>query len=54
MPVTLSNVEREHIMRILGAAHWVIGGQKGAAVRLHMKRTTLPHKTTKLGIVRPD
>jgi formate hydrogenlyase transcriptional activator len=32
---------------------WVIGGPKGAANKLGLKRTTLIHKMQKLGIARP-
>jgi hypothetical protein len=32
---------------------WVIGGAKGAATKLGLKRTTLIHKMQKLGISRP-
>ncbi len=33
---------------------WVLGGPKGAAARLGMKRSTLHWKMKKLGISRPD
>jgi formate hydrogenlyase transcriptional activator len=32
----------------------VVGGPKGAAIRLGMKRSTLQKKMTKLGISRPE
>jgi uncharacterized protein YjbJ (UPF0337 family) len=35
------------------ALGWVIGGPKGAAAKLGLKRTTLIHKMQKLGISRP-
>ena len=41
------------ILRTLEAVGWVIGGPKGAASRLGLKRTTLIHKMQKLGISRP-
>jgi formate hydrogenlyase transcriptional activator len=50
---TLEAVEREHILRVLGDANWVIGGTSGAAVRLGMNRTTLNSRMRKLGIARP-
>jgi formate hydrogenlyase transcriptional activator len=50
---TLADAEREHILRALRDAHWVLGGPNGAAVRLAMKRTTLQSKMKKLGISRP-
>jgi len=37
----------------LEETRWVIGGPKGAAARLGLKRTTLQSKMQKLGIVRP-
>jgi formate hydrogenlyase transcriptional activator len=52
--VTLEFAEREHIVRALGAANWVIGGPTGAATRLGMKRTTLQSRMRKLGILRPN
>jgi formate hydrogenlyase transcriptional activator len=48
-PTTLQLVEREHILRVLEEARWVI---TDAAVRLGMKRTTLQGKMRKLGISR--
>jgi formate hydrogenlyase transcriptional activator len=51
-PVTLSDAEREHIMRALRDANWVIGGPRGAATRLGMKRSTLHGKMKRLGISR--
>jgi formate hydrogenlyase transcriptional activator len=51
---TLEAAEREHIVRALQAAKWVIGGPSGAAVRLGMKRTTLQSRMQKLGISRPS
>lgn len=52
-PATLEETEREHILRILKSAKWVIGGPTGAAAQLGMKRTTLQSKMQRLGIVRP-
>jgi formate hydrogenlyase transcriptional activator len=49
---TLVDAERQHILRILGETNWVLGGAKGAAARLGMKRTTLQSKMKKLGISR--
>jgi formate hydrogenlyase transcriptional activator len=51
---TLSDVEREHILRAVRDANWVLGGPKGAAARLGMKRTTLQSRLAKLGIRKPD
>jgi formate hydrogenlyase transcriptional activator len=50
---TLADAERDHILKALRETHWVVGGPKGAAVRLGMKRSTLQKKMKKLGISRP-
>jgi len=50
---TLRDSERNLIRHTLEAVGWVIGGRKGAASRLGLKRTTLIHKMKKLGISRP-
>jgi formate hydrogenlyase transcriptional activator len=50
---TLRDSERTLILRTLEAVGWVIGGPKGAAATLGLKRTTLIHKMQKLGIFRP-
>jgi len=52
-PLTdLAQVERDHIVRALEATNWVIGGRKGAAERLGMKRTSLAYRMKKLRIKR--
>jgi formate hydrogenlyase transcriptional activator len=51
--ITLADAEREHILSALRATGWVLGGPKGAAARLGMKRSTLQHKMDKLKISRP-
>ncbi len=51
---TLEAAERDHILRALQAASWVIGGPSGAASKLGMKRTTLQSKMQKLSISRPS
>lgn len=51
---TLRETERNHIMRALRDAKWVIGGPAGAAARLGVKRTTLSSRMKKLGISRPQ
>jgi formate hydrogenlyase transcriptional activator len=53
-PVTLADAEREHILGVLRDADWVLGGPKGAAARLGMKRSTLQWKMKKLGISRSE
>ncbi len=50
--VTLEDAEREHILTVLRDTEWVIGGPRGAAARLGMKRTTLNSRMQKLGIAR--
>ena len=49
----LAEVERDHILRVLAASNWVIGGRNGAAERLRMKRTSLVYRMKKLRIIRP-
>ena len=51
---SLKDSERNLILRTLEAVGWVIGGPKGAATRLGLKRTTLIHRMQKLGISRPN
>jgi len=48
----LHAVQREHILRVLNATHWVIEGHSGAALRLGLKPATLRHRMKKLGITR--
>src|SRR2546421_4150874 len=50
---TLRESERTLILRTLQSVGWVLGGPKGAAVKLGMKRPTLIHRMKKLGISRP-
>jgi len=51
--VTLAEAEREHLVRVLRESNWVLGGPKGAAARLGIKRSNLQWKMKKLGIRRP-
>jgi len=53
VPATLKDSERALILQTLETVGWVIGGPKGAAAKLGLKRTTLIHKMKKLGIERP-
>jgi formate hydrogenlyase transcriptional activator len=48
---TLKDAERAHILEVLRQVDWVVGGHRGAAVRLGLPRTTLLHRMQKLGIV---
>ena len=50
--VTLKDVEREHIIQALAETNWIVGGTKGAAARLGLKRTTLVSKMQRMGISR--
>jgi PAS domain S-box-containing protein len=47
---SLEATEREYILRALRESHGQIGGPRGAAVRLGLKRTTLQSKLKHLGI----
>jgi formate hydrogenlyase transcriptional activator len=49
--LTLADAERSHILEVLRQVDWVVGGRRGAAVRLGLPRTTLLHRMHKLGIV---
>jgi PAS domain S-box-containing protein len=51
--VTLADAERQHIIAALSETGWVLGGPRGAAARLGMKRSMLYWKMKKLGISRP-
>jgi formate hydrogenlyase transcriptional activator len=50
----LAEIERDHILRVLEASDWVVGGRRGAAERLGMKRTSLMYRMRKLRISRPE
>jgi formate hydrogenlyase transcriptional activator len=47
---SLARAERDHILRALQESHGQIGGLRGAAARLGLKRTTLQSKLKHLGI----
>jgi len=49
---TLEATEREAILRTLRETNGVLGGPRGAAARLGLKRTTLQSRMRKLGIRR--
>jgi formate hydrogenlyase transcriptional activator len=49
----LEQAEREQIVRALRESNWVVGGARGAAARLGLKRTALAYKMQRFGIVRP-
>jgi PAS domain S-box-containing protein len=48
----LEQAEREQIARALRESNWVVGGTRGAAARLGLKRTSLAYRMQKLGISR--
>lgn len=50
---SFSEASRDVILQALRGAGWVIGGSRGAAAQLGLKRTTLLTKMKKLGIRRP-
>jgi formate hydrogenlyase transcriptional activator len=54
VPRTLRDSERALILATLDATGWVIGGSKGAAAQLGLKRTTLIDRMKKFGIQRPS
>lgn len=49
-PDDLSEMEREHIIRVLRETSGVLSGEDGAAVRLGLKRTTLQSMLKRFGI----
>jgi len=51
-PVTLKDVERDHILKALEESNWVVGGKSGAAARLGVARTTLIDKMRTRGLSR--
>jgi formate hydrogenlyase transcriptional activator len=50
---SFNEATRDVILQALRGAGWVIGGSRGAAAQLGLKRTTLITKMKKLGIRRP-
>ena len=51
--VTLADVERAHILKILEQTHWRIRGDRGAAKILEINPSTLRSRMQKLGIKKP-
>ena len=49
-PVTMEELERQHILQTIQKSGGVLGGRNGAAVRLGLPRTTLISKMKRLGI----
>jgi transcriptional regulator with GAF, ATPase, and Fis domain len=50
---TLEDVERAHILRVLGDTQWAIEGERGAARILGLNPSTLRGRLRKLGIRKP-
>jgi transcriptional regulator with GAF, ATPase, and Fis domain len=51
---TLEHLEREYIIRALRETGGVIAGNRGAAARLGLKRTTLQSRIQRMGISREE
>jgi transcriptional regulator with GAF, ATPase, and Fis domain len=51
--MTLEDSDRTLILETLEQASWIVGGLRGAAAKLGLKRTTLLAKMRRLGISRP-
>src|ERR1043165_7379143 len=52
-PLTLEELERQHIVDVLERTNWRVSGEKGAAKILDINPTTLAARMKKLGIKRP-
>jgi formate hydrogenlyase transcriptional activator len=50
---TLEDSDRALILETLAQTGWIVGGPRGAAVKLGLKRTTLLAKMRRMGISRP-
>src|SRR5258707_787283 len=50
---TLEDRVRQEILAACQRANWKLGGPRGAAARLGLKRTTLFYKMKRLGVARP-
>jgi formate hydrogenlyase transcriptional activator len=51
--MTLEDSDRALIVETLEQAGWTVGGPRGAAAKLRLKRTTLLAKMKRLGISLP-
>jgi transcriptional regulator with GAF, ATPase, and Fis domain len=51
--MTLEDSNSALILKTLEQAGWIVGGPRGAAAKLGLKRTTLLAKMRRLGISRP-
>ena len=50
---TLEDSDRALILETLEQAGWIVGGPRGAAAKMGLKRTTLLAKMRRMGILRP-
>ena len=48
-PVTLADAKWDHVLKALEDSDWVVGGMRGAAARLGVKRTTLKDEMRRRG-----
>jgi formate hydrogenlyase transcriptional activator len=48
---TLAEIDRQHIQQVLKECNQMVGGPRGAAARLGLKRTTLISKMKRLGLI---
>jgi len=51
---SLEDLDRQHILSVLGETGWKVSGERGAAKILGVKRTTLEARMKRLGILRPS
>jgi transcriptional regulator with GAF, ATPase, and Fis domain len=51
--MSLEDSDRASILETLEQAGWIVGGPRGAAAKLGLKRTTLLAKMRRMGISRP-
>jgi formate hydrogenlyase transcriptional activator len=51
-PISLEQLEKEHIIKVLQDCHWRVSGERGAAEKLTMNPNTLRSKMRKLKISR--
>ena len=49
---TLEAIKQAHVVRVLEETNWIVGGPRGAAARLGMKRTTLQSMMKRFAIAR--
>ena len=52
LTLSMEQMEREHIIKVLEECHWRVSGEHGAADRLQMNHNTLRARMRKLGIAR--